>query len=226
MDKQLLNLTQRQLNVLDGLYTFTNSLLKDDTSGHSMTHINRVLCLAKRILLTEPNADAFITLAAITLHDTYDDKLFKDPEKARKITENELIKEGSDPRPILYIIDNMSWSQQAFGTAHSLDLNGQIVQDSDRLDAIGAIGTVRAFKYGFEHHRTDYDPSLKPIVFKNKKEYRHDKETTINHFYEKLFKITTLLNTREGKRIGSHRDAIMHEFVDAYTKEYSEDTNF
>src|SRR5699024_1358936 len=130
---------------------FTNQLLSADRTGHDMTHIQRVLNMTKHILTTEPTADAFVAQAAALLHDTYDDKLFNDVDQAKARVANKLTTIGvSDEKQleIFKIIDNMSWSKQRFGKPEPLSLAGQIVQDADRLDAIGAIAIARVIQYG------------------------------------------------------------------------------
>ncbi|MFT8470740.1 HD domain-containing protein [Oenococcus sp.] len=218
MENMVLN--PLQLNQLDKIHNFMKTLLDHDQSGHDSSHIDRVVAMARKILKQEKGADEFVVLAAAALHDTYDEKLFANPASAKRRTADFLLSIQVDPKPILYIIDNMSWSANTFGQAKPLDLNGRIVQDADRLDAIGAVAVIRTFKYGFKHNRIDYDPNILPRDLQNKAEYRNDKQTTLNHFYEKLFKLQASLNTPAAKQIGQKRDHFMHEFVDEYIAEY------
>ncbi len=105
----------------------------------------------------------------------------------------------------------------------SLNLNGKIVQDADRLDAIGAWGIVRTLQYGWKKGRELYNPEIKPMTYQSKADYhQQEKNTTINHFYEKLFLLKALLNTTEAKRIAASRDKIMHDFVSAIENESQE----
>ena len=206
------------------LTTFMEKTLSLDASGHGDDHVSRVVRLSEHILMTEPDADDFITLAAATLHDTYDDKLFDNPEQAKQTVAEYLQEIGvsaEQQTEIFQIIDNMSWSKQRFGQAEALNINGQIVQDADRLEAIGAISIARVIQYGVKKKHPLFDVNAKPRDLKNKAEYRSDKgETVINHFYEKLFLLRDYLNTTEGKRIGFKRDKIMHDFVDAFEAEW------
>ena len=205
---------------------FTKQLLSTDQTGHDMTHIQRVLNMTKHILTTEPTADAFVAQAAALLHDTYDDKLFNDVDQAKARVANKLTTIGvSDEKQleIFKIIDNMSWSKQRFGKPEPLSLAGQIVQDADRLDAIGAIAIARVIQYGVAHGHELYNPDIKPRQAKTKAEYRQaDGETIMNHFYEKLFLLKDYLNTNEGKRIGEKRDQLMHDFVTQFELEWQQ----
>ncbi len=123
---------------------------------------------------------------------------------------------------IFQIIDNMSWSKQRFGQPEPLTLAGQIVQDADRLEAIGAIAVARVIQYGVQAGHALYDPTMPPRELKTKAEYRDPTgETMINHFYEKLFLLKDYLNTTEAKRIGEKRDRVMRAFVAAFEDEWA-----
>ena len=102
-----------------------------------------------------------------------------------------------------------------------LDINGQIVQDADRLDAMGAWGIVRTLEYGWAKGRIFYDPQILPEKFENKHTYHQNQGTTLNHFYEKLFLLKDLLNTAHAKKLAEKRDKIMHDFVTAIEDEYN-----
>lgn len=207
------------------LTEFMERQLGQDKSGHGDDHVKRVVNLAEHILTTEPTANSFITLAAATLHDNYDDKLFADSSSAKAKTAEFMTAIAINPAKqaaIIQIIDNMSWSKQRFGQAEPLDINGQIVQDADRLEAIGAISIARVIQYGVKKGHPLYDPMMAPRDLEDKAAYRSDKgETVINHFYEKLFLLKDYMNTAEGKRIALQRDALMHNFVDAFKAEWA-----
>ncbi|MBM7616859.1 uncharacterized protein JOC36_000392 [Weissella uvarum] len=213
---------QEQLTALDA---FMRKILANDESGHDTGHIDRVVKLAQHILETEPTADEFITLAAATLHDTYDDKLFDDVAAAKQRVLDEMTRLGvSDEKQqaIIKIIDNMSWSKQRFGNPEPLGISGQIVQDADRLEAMGMIAVARVIQYGVQAHHVLYDPNIPPRDLKTKADYRNPAgETMINHFDEKLFLLKDYLNTTEGKRIGAIRDQAMHTFVDQFKAEWA-----
>lgn len=217
-------MTPLQEQQLRQITQYMQERLGQDHSGHGGDHIGRVVTLAGHILKTEPEADEFITLAAATLHDTYDDKLFADPLEAKQQVQRFLteIKLSDDQQlKIFQIIDNMSWSKQRFDNPEPLDITGQIVQDADRLEAIGAISVARVIQYGVKKGHPLYDPEVTPRDLKTKADYRSDKgETVINHFYEKLFLLKDYMNTVEGKRIANKRDQIMQDFVVAFEAEW------
>lgn len=205
---------------------YMQQALAQDNSGHSVDHINRVVALANRILLNEPSADAFVVRAAALLHDVYDDKLFNNEAEASEAKANLIqflqhlgLKQDSIDH-IIAIIDNMSWSKSLEGQAKPLDINGQIVQDADRLEAVGAIAVTRAITYGAVKNRTLYDPNIAPRIAKNKAQYRNDDSTTINHFYEKLLLIKDRLNTETARQIAVSRHQFMLDFLEQFKAEW------
>lgn len=206
------------------LMQFMEDLQGEDATGHGDDHVHRAVKLAQHILTTESKADEFVTLAAIILHDTYDEKLVDDQVTAKQVVNEKLVELGVsdvDRETIFLIIDNMSWSKERFGNPEPLPLEGQIVQDADRLEAMGLTGVVRTMQYGIPRGHIIYDPSMPPRELKTKADYRSDKgETIINHFYEKLLLLPDSLNTGEGKRIGAKRDAAMRAFIDQYLAEW------
>ncbi|MGB4825472.1 MAG: HD domain-containing protein, partial [Leuconostoc mesenteroides] len=187
--------------------------------------INRVLALANKILAHEKKADAFVVRAAALLHDVYDDKLYDSQEDILAAKNNMisfLLSIGVHPEmieEITYIIDNMSWSKSLEG-AQELNINGQIVQDADRLEAMGAIAITRAITYGAVKNRVLYDPEIQPHLPQNKTDYRNQKSTTINHFYEKLLLIQDKLNTDTARKISESRQQFMLSFLAQFKAEW------
>jgi len=208
---------------LAAIKKFSFDKMSGDATGHNFDHIQRVIKTAKRILQTE-DADPLITLAAAYLHDVADDKLVDNPaalehEIKEFLLSIDFTEEQVDE--VLYITHNLSFSKSLSKNPPKLSLAGQIVQDSDRLDAIGAIGIIRAIYYGGAHAETIYDPTIEPRQSMNKAEYRNlNNETIINHFYEKLLKLTAMMNTPTAKRIAEKRHQYMVDFLDEFKAEW------
>lgn len=202
---------------------FAKKIHENNNDGHGFDHVSRVVKLAKQILATEPLADPSLVVAAAYLHDTYDEKICCDVTKQKQnvadfLTSLDFSQEKQDK--LFYIIDNMSYSANLL-EKKELDINGQIVQDADRIDAMGAWGIVRTLEYGWSKGRTFYDPQILPEKFENKHTYHQNQGTTLNHFYEKLFLLKDLLNTVHARKIAAKRDKIMHDFVTAIEEEYN-----
>ncbi|ABJ61425.1 HD domain-containing protein [Leuconostoc mesenteroides] len=213
------------MDQLEMINRYMKDALTKDNTGHSIDHINRVLALANKILAHEKKADAFVVRAAALLHDVYDDKLYDSQEDILAAKNNMisfLLSIGVHPEmieEITYIIDNMSWSKSLEGT-QELNINGQIVQDADRLEAMGAIAITRAITYGAVKNRVLYDPEIQPHLPQNKTDYRNQKSTTINHFYEKLLLIQDKLNTDTARTISESRQQFMLSFLAQFKAEW------
>lgn len=213
------------MDQLEMINRYMKDTLTKDNTGHSIDHINRVLALANKILAHEKKSDAFVVRAAALLHDVYDDKLYDSQEDILAAKNNMisfLLSIGVHPEmieEITYIIDNMSWSKSLEG-AQELNINGQIVQDADRLEAMGAIAITRAITYGAVKNRVLYDPEIQPHLPQNKTDYRNQKSTTINHFYEKLLLIQDKLNTDTARKISESRQQFMLSFLAQFKAEW------
>lgn len=213
------------MDQLEMINRYMKDALTKDNTGHSIDHINRVLALANKILAHEKKADAFVVRAAALLHDVYDDKLYDSQEDILAAKNNMisfLLSIGVHPEmieEITYIIDNMSWSKSLEGT-QELNINGQILQDADRLEAMGAIAITRAITYGAVKNRVLYDPEIQPHLPQNKTDYRNQKSTTINHFYEKLLLIQDKLNTDTARKISESRQQFMLSFLAQFKAEW------
>ena len=213
------------MDQLEMINRYMKDTLTKDNTGHSIDHINRVLALANKILAHEKKADAFVVRAAALLHDVYDDKLYDSQEDILAAKNNMisfLLSIGVHPEmieEITYIIDNMSWSKSLEG-AQELNIKGQIVQDADRLEAMGAIAITRAITYGAVKNRVLYDPEIQPHLPQNKTDYRNQKSTTINHFYEKSLLIQDKLNTDTARKISESRQQFMLSFLAQFKAEW------
>ena len=209
---------------LELVIQFAKERLAHDGSGHGFDHAKRVAQLAKRIIadLGDPAVDEFVVLAAAYLHDTIDDKVVASPEIALEELREYLTMIGVDSTQILeiiFIMDNLSFSKEIFGKAAELTINGQIVQDADRLEALGAIGILRTAYYGGSHGSILHDPTIAPRKLTSKAQYRED-STVIDHFYEKLYRIVDLMKTPYGKKEGQRRKAFMETFLAEFYEEW------
>lgn len=205
-------------NTLEQIKNYTYQLLKNDTTGHSMDHIERVVAICKQILPTEPQADSFVVLAAAYLHDTIDDKLVEDEAAAAKELHSFLLSLAIEPKTcqeIMYIIQHLSFSKEIVSGKGSLSISGKIVQDADRIDALGAIGILRTAYFGGGKGHPIYDPSIQPVDYTTKKDYRRG-STVINHFYEKLFLLPERMNTSFGKKEALRRKTFMEKFLEEF----------
>lgn len=193
-----------------------------ESTGHDYWHAERVWKNALHIGEKE-GADLRVIEAAALLHDVADWKMDEDKRKigVQKMYDwMKAIGYTSDEMKHIYeIIDNMSYKG---GTNDHivLSLEGQIVQDADRLDALGAIGVARAFAYGGSQGRPMHDPDQMPADFEDFEAYKNHKGATVNHFYEKLFKLKDLMNTETGSRMARSRDAFMKSFLDEFYSEW------
>ncbi|WP_086312891.1 hypothetical protein A5821_000454 [Enterococcus sp. 7F3_DIV0205] len=206
---------------IEKIKNYVQAIMEKDQSGHGMDHINRVVRLATTIAETE-TCDLYIVTAAAYLHDTVDDKLVSDSNQAYQQLETFLKQIDSSTaqiQHIIYIIKNISFSKQFTGTKEKLTIEGQIVQDADRLDAMGAIGIIRTIYYGGHKGNQIYDPTIKPRTLRSKSEYR-DESTIINHFYEKILLLNDRLNTEYAKKIGSKRQKFLEAFLEEFFEEW------
>lgn len=223
--KQKNKKTKKQIIVMDKkkIVKDTMKYVKDklvgESTGHDWWHHFRVWQLAKKINKNEGGNKFIIELSAL-IHDLADRKFNKGNykkgvENVRKYLMIHKLNE-KDIGKILYIIKYISFSTRQ-PKNKSLEL--KIVQDADRLDALGAIGVARTFAYGSKINRPLYNPEIKPIKNITQKHYLNNKSTSVNHFYEKLFLIKNLMNTKTGKRMAEKR----HKFLEKYLKEFMDE---
>ncbi|MFC6288836.1 HD domain-containing protein [Levilactobacillus angrenensis] len=213
-----------ETTVLAAVRQFSQAKMGDDETGHGFDHIQRVVRLADRISQSYPEVDHLETLTAAYLHDVIDEKLVADTAAASAEVRQFLVAQGFSVAQIdtvFLIMDNMSYHKTLDGTAKPLPLEGQIVQDADRLDAIGAIGIARAIYFGGHFGEKIYDPAVQPRTAMTHAEYRNlDNETIINHFYEKLLTLKDLMNTTAAKQIAEHRQQVMLDYLAEYKAEW------
>ena len=197
--------------------------LENAERGHDIWHIRRVVSNAKEIQSKE-GGDSEIILLAAWLHDIADAKFHHGNEEiGPELAKNFLENQGLDTRKtekIVSIIENISFRKTGENQENpSLEL--QIVQDADRLDAIGAIGIARAFHYGGYKNRLLYDPDipLKPLDISEYKKHSGNR-STLHHFFDKLFKIKNLLHTDTARKMAEKRHLLMEEFVKQFLNEW------
>lgn len=188
-------------------------------SGHDYFHTLRVFHMATYIAEREGADTETVQLAAL-LHDVDDRKISPATCEGQDNARSFLAAEGMDEAQIEEICRIIRGVSFAGNQEPPFTLEGKCVQDADRLDAIGAMGIARAFAYGGHHNRLMHDPDVKPNVNMSKEAYAQSQSTTINHFYEKLFKLTALMNTSTAKEIAQRREVYMRAFVDEFMDEW------
>jgi uncharacterized protein len=208
--------------IIEATILFVKKTLKNAEAGHDWFHIERVWKNTLKISAVE-SCDQFIVEMAALLHDIADSKFHNGDEEIGPLSALVFLDtfsiETEIKNHIVNIIRNISFKG---GHKHS-DFNSielQVVQDADRLDAIGAIGIARAFNYGGFKNRTLYDPEIKPDLNLTKEAYKNSSAPTINHFYEKLLLLKDLMNTESGKKMAAERHRFMEQFLEQFYKEW------
>ncbi|RAP45834.1 HD domain-containing protein [uncultured Methanosphaera sp.] len=196
-------------------------IFENDYGGHDFFHTLRVMRIAKYIAKIE-GADTEIVELASLLHDVDDYKItgknMDSVENACKL----MNKYNIDKQVQLQVTDIIKTiSFKANDTEIPSSLEGKVVQDADRLDALGAIGIARAFAYGGSRDNLMYNPNIKPNLNMNSDEYVKNKTTTINHFYEKLLLLKDMMNTGTGYNIAIKRDQFMRDFLEEFYREWN-----
>ena len=207
---------------VDQTIAFVKEQLSNAEGGHDWFHTERVYKNALLIAKTEPVDTLVVALGAL-LHDIADSKFNNGDETiGPKIAREFLFKLNVDStiiEHVVNIIENISFKggneKQSF---HSPELD--VIQDADRLDAIGAIGIARCFNYGGFKNRQLYNPDIKPHLNMTKEEYKSSTAPTINHFYEKLLLLKDKMNTKTGQKIALERHQYMENFLKQFYKEW------
>jgi uncharacterized protein len=209
--------------IIQKTINFVKNELKNAEGGHDWFHIERVYKNALLISESEKVDRTIVSLGAL-LHDIADSKFHGGdetvgPKKARQFLKSENISEETID-PIVKIIENVSFkggNQAQKFTSKELE----VVQDADRLDALGAIGIARTFNYGGFKNRKLYDPEIKPNLKMTPSEYKASDAPTINHFYEKLLLLKNRMNTETGRRIAEERHVFMEKFLEQFYAEWN-----
>jgi uncharacterized protein len=197
--------------------------LANAEGGHDWFHIERVWNNAKLILQTE-SANALVVELGALLHDIADSKFHGGDETIGPAKAAAFLRENEcDEEVIAHVVNIINHISFKGGnqaqTFKSAELD--VVQDADRLDAIGAIGIARAFNFGGFKNRPLHNPAIPPKLDMDKEEYKQRLSPTLNHFWEKLFLLKDRMNTTTGKRLAEERDAFMHQFVNQFLDEWN-----
>lgn len=202
---------------------FVKETLSDAEGGHGWWHIYRVWNLAKHIAKNE-DVDNFVVELGALLHDIADYK-FHDgdeeigPRKARGFLSSLDVEED-----VITHVENIIANISFKGGNHTQKFNSpelDVVQDADRLDAMGAIGVARTFNYGGYKGKEIYNPEIEPNLDMSKEEYKNNEGPTLNHFYEKLLLLKDRMNTETGRSMAEHRHEYMEQFLEEFYKEWS-----
>jgi len=207
--------------IIEQAARFVRQELAEESSGHDWRHIERVWKLARRIG-AEEGADLFICELAALLHDIADEKLNESEAAGLAKVRGWLEEHDVDAEAascVMEIISTMSFKGGKGGGMRTIE--GRVVQDADRLDALGAIGIARTFAYSGAKGQLTYDPDLPWRDDMTPEEYRKGRSTAVNHFHEKLFKLKDLMNTKTARELAQERHAYMEEFLERFLAEWN-----
>ena len=212
-------------STINNTVEFVKEKLEGAEAGHDWFHIERVWKLARKIAKTEDCDHDVVELSAL-LHDIADPKFHNGdetiaPKISREFLESQNVSDETIEK-VLFVIENISFKNRSQAPENpSIEL--KIVQDADRIDAIGAIGIARTFNFGGFKNNPLHDPGVQPNLNMSKEQYKKSNGTTINHFYEKLLLLKDLMNTEHGKRMAQERHDYMLNFLDQFYKEWNVD---
>lgn len=213
--------------ILKTTETFVKATLEGAEGGHDWWHTYRVYRNAMEIAAGEEADKLTVGLGAL-LHDIADAKFHNGDETVGPKKAESFLKSIAVPQDqieeVVDIVQNISFknSLEKTGKTHK-SITLKIVQDADRLDAMGAIGIARAFNYGGFRNRALYDPEIEPETNLSKEEYKNSKSPTINHFYEKLLKLKDQMNTETGRKLAVERHEYMLKFLEQFYREWHGD---
>jgi uncharacterized protein len=213
--------TTSQEEIVAQARQFAVAQLGDDASGHDWRHAERVANMARR-LAEAASADSFICRLAAWLHDVADYKIAGDESTGLRRVRSWLdshVADSSVTERVMEIIESISFAGGSQPPMRTLE--GRVVQDADRLDAIGAIGIARAFSFGGSRGRAMHDPEQAPSAsFASKEVYRDSKSSTINHFYEKLLLLKDRMHTPLARELALERHHYLEAFLEEFTEEW------
>ena len=207
------------MNEINVIIDEIRKIFENDSSGHDAWHSLQVYNVALKIADAEFCDKKIIAIASL-LHDVDDPKLFENSnhENAKRIMYGAKIDDNTCKK-VIRIIEQVPF--KGIDSVVPDTIERKIVQDADRLNAMGAIGIVRAFAYGGAKGRNMYDPDMMSLLNLNQEEYINNKGTTVNHFYEKLFSLKEMMNTACAKEIAEKRDMFMREYISKFMNEWA-----
>ncbi len=211
---------EKENQIISNAIEYTRKMFQNESSGHDFWHTLRVYNNATQIAQNE-NCDIFIVQLAALLHDVDDQKIFGGTvgqyDNAKQfMIDNEI--DENKINQVCQIINKISYKGDHIDEIDTIE--GMIVQDADRLDAIGAIGIARTFAFGGNKNREMYNPEIPYQEHMTAEEYKNNNSSTINHFYEKLLKLKDLMNTDTGKQIAIDRHHFMEQFLEQFYNEW------
>ena len=220
-EEKLLELPPFQQEVISKTVHFVKINLQKESTGHDYLHAYRVWKNAMQICEKE-EADVFVVQLAALLHDISDWKFNGGDLTLGSKVASDFLKQLNVDEDVIehvsYIIQNVSFKGAKVKNS-ILSKEGQIVQDADRLDALGAIGIARTFAYGGFKNREIYNPDIPPQIHESFEQYKNSASPAVNHFYEKLLLLKDLMNTVAGKELAEKRHAFMEKFLEEFFKE-------
>ena len=207
--------------IIEALVNQLKEEFANEATGHDWYHIERVWKLSK-IICEKEGGDNFVVELGALLHDIADHKFVENADAVAEERINIILSAVGVEQTIIdkvqHVVANCSFKG---GVENKMKLlEGLIVQDADRMEAIGAIGIARTFAYGGSVGNPIYDPTVPPTEFKSAEEYRKKRSHTINHFYEKLLKLKDGMNTKTGKAMAEERHLFMTQFLDQFYAEW------
>ncbi len=209
-------------SIINNAIEYVKEIFASDFTGHDFQHTIRVYKVATELSKQE-EADLFTVQLSALLHDVDDRKISpltaENLDNARAFMKEQGVNRDTAEK-VIAIIHQVSFKGSDSVVPDSIE--GKCVQDADRLDALGAVGIARAFAYGGSHHRAMHNPDIPPRLNMSEQEYFSSQSTTVNHFYEKLFLLADMMNTRSAKVIAKERSDFMRSFLDEFLREWKE----
>ncbi|MBF9238934.1 HD domain-containing protein [Hymenobacter sp. BT683] len=211
------------MDLIPATALFIEQKFADEGSGHDWAHIRRVWLMARRLAIASPDANPLVTELAALLHDIADWKFHDGDYEAGPRAAREWLRTQAAPEDVIARVETVirEVSFKGVGVATPVSsIEAALVQDADRLDAIGAIGIARAFAYGGHKGRALHDPAVAPVLHDSFASYQKNTAPTLNHFYEKLLHLKDRLNTDAARAVALKRHRYMEEFVAQFLAEW------